>query len=693
MELQKNIKDNAEDLRGIVNEMSTWEKEMKRKENSLLENENADTCDDLPPVRTKLRKEEKNLNNEKIIKSESTIPTNDYSYREKSLVEKDLGNEFVKQGKWTDAILHYNAAIDFYSEDPTFFCNRAQCYLQTKQWAEAVTDCNRAIELDCSYVKAHYRKGLALKELNNITEARRSLLKALDLEPANQNIKNDLLLLNELLGDQISNSNTNDFESNLSDHQKREKSLYEKERGNSCVAKKEWTDAIHHYTEAINCFSKDATFYCNRALCFLQVEKFKEAETDCTTALQLDPEYVKAYHRRGLALKELNQLKEALENFQKALDLDPKNACINKDFMKLEKRMNETNLLKGNQFVQKKDWKSAIECYTEACKLYPDDVSFNLNRALCFLKTKEPKKTLLDCTLVLERDPENVKAYFRRAEAHETLQNYSKAHDDFLSAFRLDSSDQTIQNRLTRLEKKMGILPPEPVRSEVQNVVENEPLSKAAPPTRLTGEKFLKLGGSFVQPLKKLPHQVSTKPLTTVRIANKNEDPLKSAFEEISVADFNKNSSTEEKNVENVKYLGSSNSENEESENVNVSELPVPKTSMQFTSAWDKLNSPESQFLYLKRIRGEDLPQIFKEALESYIFSEILETLSTEFVKYDEPVYHYLLGLSRVKRIKALLLFASEEDNANIKTLLSHAKKLNETSENELNELKKFYYC
>lgn len=45
MELQKNIKDNAEDLRGIVNEMSTWEKEMKRKENSLLENENADTCD------------------------------------------------------------------------------------------------------------------------------------------------------------------------------------------------------------------------------------------------------------------------------------------------------------------------------------------------------------------------------------------------------------------------------------------------------------------------------------------------------------------------------------------------------------------------------------------------------------------------------------------------------------------------
>lgn len=58
------------------------------------------------------------------------------------------------------------------------------------------------------------------------------------------------------------------------------------------------------------------------------------------------------------------------------------------------------------------------------------------------------------------------------------------------------------------------------------------------------------------------------------------------------------------------------------------------------------------------------MPHIFKEALESYIFSEILEILATEFVRKDEPVYHYLLGFSHVKRIKALLLFASEEDNA-----------------------------
>lgn len=50
----------------------------------------------------------------------------------------------------------------------------------------------------------------------------------------------------------------------------------------------------------------------------------------------------------------------------------------------------------------------------------------------------------------------------------------------------------------------------EPVKSEEPHVVKEEPLPKSEPPTRLTGEKFLKLGGSFVQPVKKLPHQVST---------------------------------------------------------------------------------------------------------------------------------------------------------------------------------------
>jgi hypothetical protein len=41
--------------------------------------------------------------------------------------------------------------------------------------------------------------------------------------------------------------------------------------------------------------------------------RFKEAEDDCTEALNLDDRYIKAYSRRITARKELGKLKEAME--------------------------------------------------------------------------------------------------------------------------------------------------------------------------------------------------------------------------------------------------------------------------------------------------------------------------------------------------------------------------------------------
>lgn len=41
--------------------------------------------------------------------------------------------------------------------------------------------------------------------------------------------------------------------------------------------------------------------------------RFKEAEDDCTEALNLDDRYIKAYSRRITARKELGKLKEAMD--------------------------------------------------------------------------------------------------------------------------------------------------------------------------------------------------------------------------------------------------------------------------------------------------------------------------------------------------------------------------------------------
>jgi len=58
-------------------------------------------------------------------------------------------------------------------------------------------------------------------------------------------------------------------------------------------------------------------FFMNMTVFFFLIHfllfRFREAEDDCTEALNLDDRYIKAYSRRATARKELGKLKESIE--------------------------------------------------------------------------------------------------------------------------------------------------------------------------------------------------------------------------------------------------------------------------------------------------------------------------------------------------------------------------------------------
>lgn len=66
----------------------------------------------------------------------------------------------------------------------------------------------------------------------------------------------------------------------------------------------------------------------------------RSAEVDCTTALQLDSSYVKAYQRRAMARAGLGQIQEARSDLLKVMELEPKNMASKAELMKLEKKIN-----------------------------------------------------------------------------------------------------------------------------------------------------------------------------------------------------------------------------------------------------------------------------------------------------------------------------------------------------------------
>jgi len=94
---------------------------------------------------------------------------------------KDQGNRLFTARKYEEAITCYSKAIIKNPSVPTYFTNRALCYLKLQQWELACQDCRRALDADQSLVKGHFFLGQALLELEAYDEAIKHLQRASDL--------------------------------------------------------------------------------------------------------------------------------------------------------------------------------------------------------------------------------------------------------------------------------------------------------------------------------------------------------------------------------------------------------------------------------------------------------------------------------------------------------------------------------
>ncbi|XP_067001811.2 RNA polymerase II-associated protein 3 [Anabrus simplex] len=231
--LQKQIKNNAEEVQSYLADMRQWLKDMKRKQDLNYDY----SSDKQPPLADqesgkRVKKNTHNKGGKKESEKPKRISSYDYAkwdnfdvekacedidrddipeanviedeeesqkLRDQALYEKELGNEQVKKQNWKEAIQYYNRAIKCYAYDPVFYANRALCFLKTKDLKSAETDCTAAIQLDPTYVKAYVRRATARTELRQYKDAKEDLEKALELEPNNTVAKNDLAKIEKKL--------------------------------------------------------------------------------------------------------------------------------------------------------------------------------------------------------------------------------------------------------------------------------------------------------------------------------------------------------------------------------------------------------------------------------------------------------------------------------------------------------------
>ncbi|KAI9139522.1 hypothetical protein BKA69DRAFT_1126471 [Paraphysoderma sedebokerense] len=102
----------------------------------------------------------------------------------------------------------------------------------------------------------------------------------------------------------------------------------------------------------------------------------------------------------------------------------------------------------GNVFFINKKYKEAIEKYTEALAIAPNDALVLSNRAAAYLALNNSSKALEDSTEAIKHDSTNIKSYFRKGKALLALKRYTEAKEILKAAKKLDEKSKEVSELL-----------------------------------------------------------------------------------------------------------------------------------------------------------------------------------------------------------------------------------------------------
>nr|XP_020664945.1 tetratricopeptide repeat protein 1 [Pogona vitticeps]XP_020664946.1 tetratricopeptide repeat protein 1 [Pogona vitticeps] len=155
-----------------------------------------------------------------------------------------------------------------------------------------------------------------------------------------------------------------ELEKDMSEEEKqkrRNESIKLKEEGNELFKKGDYKEAEDSYAKALQicpaCHKMDRSIlYSNRAAARMKQDEKETAISDCSKALELNPDYIKALLRRAELYEKTEKLDEALEDYKNVLEKDPSIRQAREACMRLPREIEERNeKLKAEMLGKLKD--------------------------------------------------------------------------------------------------------------------------------------------------------------------------------------------------------------------------------------------------------------------------------------------------------------------------------------------------
>lgn len=245
---------------------------------------------------------------------------------------------------------------------------------------------------------------------------------------------------------------------------KKEEADKEKALGTENYKKRQFDEAIQHYSKAWEIF-QDITYLNNLGAAHYEKGDYDKCIEACTKAIDegrvIYADFklmAKSYARIGSAYEKKGDLAMAVDNFSKSLTEhrtpDVLNKLRNAERAKTESEKNayidptkaEEAREDGNKKFKENDFPGAVAAYTEMIKRAPEDARGYSNRAAAFIKLFEFPSAVDDCNMAIKKDPKFIRAYIRKAQAYFGMRKYSDCVDACTEAQQVDQEHHNSAN-------------------------------------------------------------------------------------------------------------------------------------------------------------------------------------------------------------------------------------------------------
>jgi tetratricopeptide (TPR) repeat protein len=285
-----------------------------------------------------------------------------------------LGVEKLEQKCFPEAIKLYDKYIQVNPRDIRAYNNRGSAYQQLGKYVQAILDFTKAIECNPECVEPYVNRAACLQELGKLDDAFRDIEMALKISP------------------------------DLAEAYLRRGLLYD-ENG-------DLNKASDDFTKAIKLKPKFANAYRNRAVVYIKMEEFERAIEDCDAALAGDPfDRANVYYNRACAWQGKYELDKAIKDYEKAIQLKP-------DYSKAYFQIGQIYHAKARRasFSYQEDLKKII-----SGEAYQEDL----------------KKAIKAEDRAIELNPDFSLAYCERGISYAALGDFTRAQKDISKAVKL----------------------------------------------------------------------------------------------------------------------------------------------------------------------------------------------------------------------------------------------------------------